>query len=75
MKPRLYFPELLTKQEFNYKQSHHLKNVLRLKVGEKILFFDGAGHEVTATITVCDKKNFHFELNGEIEAIDRENNK
>ena len=75
MKPRLYFPELLTKQVFNYKQSHHLKNVLRLKVGEKILLFDGAGHEVTATITVCDKKNVHFELNGEIEAIDRENNK
>jgi len=75
LKPRLYFPELLTKQVFNYKQSHHLKNVLRLKVGEKILLFDGAGHEVTATITVCDKKNVHFELNGEIEAIDREANK
>ena len=75
MKPRLYFPELLTKQVFNYKQSHHVKNVLRLKVGEKILLFDGAGHEVTATITVCDKKDVHFELNGEIEAIDRENNK
>ena len=75
MKPRLYFPDLLTKQVFNYKQSHHLKNVLRLKVGEKILLFDGAGHEVTATITVCDKKNVHFELHGEVEAIDRENNK
>ena len=75
MKPRLYFPDLLTKQVFNYKQSHHLKNVLRLKVGEKILLFDGAGHEVTATITVCDKKNVHFELHGEIEAVDRENNK
>ena len=75
MKPRLYFPDLLTKQVFNYKQSHHLKNVLRLKVGEKILLFDGAGHEVTATITVCDKKNVHFELHGEVEAVDRENNK
>ena len=75
LKPRLYFPDLLTKQVFNYKQSHHLKNVLRLKVGEKILLFDGAGHEVTATITFCDKKNVHFELNGEIEAVDRENKK
>ncbi|MEL0326728.1 MAG: 16S rRNA (uracil(1498)-N(3))-methyltransferase, partial [Burkholderiaceae bacterium] len=75
MKPRLYFPDLLTKQVFNYKQSHHLKNVLRLKVGEKILLFDGAGHEVTATITVCDKKNVHFELHGEVAAVDRENNK
>ena len=75
MKPRLYFPDLLTKQVFNYKQSHHLKNVLRLKVGEKILLVDGAGHEVTATITVCDKKNVHFELHGEVEAVDRENNK
>ena len=75
LKPRLYFPDLLTKQVFNYKQSHHLKNVLRLKVGEKILLFDGAGHEVTATITFCDKKNVHFELNGEIKAVDRENKK
>ena len=75
LKPRLYFPDLLTKQVFNYKQSHHLKNVLRLKVGEKILLFDGAGHEVTATIAVCDKKNVHFELHGEVEAVDRENNK
>ena len=75
LKPRLYFPDLLTKQVFNYKQSHHLKNVLRLKVGEKILLFDGAGHEVTATITVFDKKNVHFELVGEVEAVDRENSK
>ena len=75
LKPRLYFPDLLTKQVFNYKQSHHLKNVLRLKVGEKILLFDGAGHEVTATITVCDKTNVRFELVGEVEAVDRENNK
>ena len=75
LKPRLYFPDLLTKQVFNYKQSHHLKNVLRLKVGEKILLFDGAGHEVTATITSCDKNNVHFELVGEVEAVDRENNK
>ena len=75
MKPRLYFPDLLTKQVFNYKQSHHLKNVLRLKVGEKILLFDGVGHEVTATITVCDKKSVRFELVGEVEAVNRENNK
>ena len=75
MKPRLYFPDLLTKQVFNYKQSHHLKNVLRLKVGEKILLFDGAGHEVTATITACDRNNVRFELVGEVEAVDRENNK
>ena len=75
MKPRLYFPDLLTKQVFNYKQSHHLKNVLRVKVGEKILLFDGAGHEVTATIIACNKKKVHFELVGEVEAVDRENNK
>ncbi|MDA9689028.1 16S rRNA (uracil(1498)-N(3))-methyltransferase [Betaproteobacteria bacterium] len=75
MKPRLYFPDLLTKQAFNYKQSHHLKNVLRLKVGEKILLFDGAGHEVTATITVCDRNNVHFELVEEVKAVDRENKK
>ena len=73
MKPRFYFPDLLAKQVFNYKQSHHLKNVLRLKVGEKILLFDGHGREVTASITLCSKKSVCFELIDEIKTTNREN--
>ena len=75
LKPRLYFPDLLSKQVFNYKQSHHLKNVLRLKVGEKVLLFDGVGHEASASITLCSKKSVHFELIGEIKIVNRENKK
>jgi len=75
LRPRLYFPGLLSTKIFNYKQSHHLKNVLRIKVGEKILLFDGHGHEVVASVTLNDKKIVRFELVGEVKTVNRENKK
>src|SRR3954464_4652032 len=35
-------------------ESHHARNVLRLEPGDKVVLFDGRGHEVTAEITATD---------------------
>jgi 16S rRNA (uracil1498-N3)-methyltransferase len=31
-------------------EAHHARNVLRMRVGEKIVLFNGRGHEITAEI-------------------------
>ena len=36
---------------------HHLKNVLRVRVNDEILFLDGRGHSRRAIINVINKKN------------------
>jgi 16S rRNA (uracil1498-N3)-methyltransferase len=35
-------------------EAHHGRNVLRLEPGDKVVLFDGRGHEVTAEITASD---------------------
>ncbi|MFZ1218347.1 MAG: 16S rRNA (uracil(1498)-N(3))-methyltransferase [Chthoniobacterales bacterium] len=35
-------------------EAHHCRNVLRLEPGDKVVLFDGRGHEVTAEITASD---------------------
>ena len=35
-------------------EAHHCRNVLRLESGDKVVLFDGRGHEVTAEITGSD---------------------
>jgi 16S rRNA (uracil1498-N3)-methyltransferase len=35
-------------------EAHHSRNVLRLEPGDKVVLFDGRGHEVTAEITASD---------------------
>jgi len=35
-------------------EAHHCRNVLRLESGDKVVLFDGRGHEVTAEITAND---------------------
>jgi 16S rRNA (uracil1498-N3)-methyltransferase len=35
-------------------EAHHCRNVLRLEPGDKVVLFDGRGHEVTAEITAND---------------------
>jgi 16S rRNA (uracil1498-N3)-methyltransferase len=35
-------------------EAHHARNVLRLETGDKVVLFDGRGHEVTAEITSSD---------------------
>lgn len=45
-------------------ETHHLRDVLRMKPGERLVVFDGAGHEATAEIVEVSKsatslKRFH----------------
>ena len=35
---------------------HHLKNVLRIKVGDEVLFLDGAGYSRGAIVEIIEKK-------------------
>ena len=35
-------------------EAHHARNVLRLKPADKVILFDGLGHEITAEITAVD---------------------
>lgn len=35
-------------------EAHHCRDVLRLKLGDKVVLFDGRGHEITAGITSAD---------------------
>jgi len=35
-------------------EAHHCRNVLRLEAGDKVVLFDGRGHELTAEITSSD---------------------
>ncbi len=51
--------------------SHHLARVLRAKVGEKIILFNGEGGEYDAVITAIDKKSVTAKM-GEHRARDRE---
>jgi 16S rRNA (uracil1498-N3)-methyltransferase len=37
-------------------QLHHIRDVLRLKTNNKVIIFDGAGHEFTGIITNINKK-------------------
>jgi 16S rRNA (uracil1498-N3)-methyltransferase len=37
-------------------QVHHIRDVLRLKLNDKVIIFDGAGHEFTGIITNINKK-------------------
>ena len=64
MTPRLFFPDLLNKVAIlDYKQTHYLKNVLRVEEGEKIIVFDGNGNEASAQIKQIEKKNKNFSWN------------
>ncbi|MFL6519080.1 MAG: 16S rRNA (uracil(1498)-N(3))-methyltransferase [Chthoniobacterales bacterium] len=41
-------------------EAHHGRNVLRLDAGDKIVVFDGRGHEVTAEITSVDSSQIRL---------------
>ncbi len=72
MTPRLFFPDLLNKNtSLDYKQTHYLKNVLRIKEGEKIVIFDGNGNEAVAHIKKIEKKKIEIEL-GTIQKISKD---
>lgn len=53
---RLYCPSLLVGTiELSREESHHAADVLRLRIGQRVLVFDGTGAEATGTIARADK--------------------
>lgn len=60
VRPRIYTPEVLTKQgtiELDSQASIHLIKVLRLKESDELRLFNGDGNEYLARISVAGKKN------------------
>jgi 16S rRNA (uracil1498-N3)-methyltransferase len=51
--------------------SQHLSRVLRMKVGDSLILFDGRGGQYPATISALDRKTVTA-VTGEFEAIERE---
>jgi 16S rRNA (uracil1498-N3)-methyltransferase len=49
-------------------ETRHLRDVLRLKAGDRISVFDGAGHEFDCSIAAIDKRSAAAEVIGEIDA-------
>ena len=47
-------------------ETRHLRDVLRLRVGDHIFVLDGDGHEFNCTIVGVGKKNAELTVNGEI---------
>jgi 16S rRNA (uracil1498-N3)-methyltransferase len=43
-------------------QLHHIRDVLRLKINDTVIIFDGAGHEYNGVITAMSKKQAEFQL-------------
>ena len=52
-------------------QAHHALNVMRLKSGDQVTLFDGAGHEFNATIIGTTRKTVDLEVGAQLE-VDRE---
>ncbi len=73
--PRIYCPDALENKEIcelgpdNYK---YLKQVLRLKPGDKINVFDGFGHEFAAVIKSFSSERVFVELGEKIPAAGKE---
>lgn len=43
-------------------QLHHIRDVLRLKVNDEVVIFDGAGHEYDGVITAIGRKKIELKL-------------
>lgn len=52
-------------------EAHHLLHVMRAKVGEKLIVFDGTGGQFEAAISRCGRSEIEIEL-GEHQAVERE---
>ena len=58
----LYIPETSTNIILKVKEYHHLVNVIRLKVNEKILLFDKEQNIFSVQVLKIDKKEIEFEI-------------
>ncbi len=60
-----YLPEKITGDTVSISdagQFHHLRDVLRLKVGDEVTVFDGEGNEYLCTIAGLDGKQATLEI-------------
>jgi 16S rRNA (uracil1498-N3)-methyltransferase len=63
--PRIYQPFPLAVQsvlKLDENASHHLARVLRAKIGDSLVIFNGQGGEYSAIITHIDKKNVEVKM-------------
>lgn len=66
---RFYHPTVLTvdtQVQLSPEATHHCVNVLRLKVNEPIVLFDGSGKEYASEIALCDRRNVTVDVQTEI---------
>ncbi|MEN1678360.1 MAG: 16S rRNA (uracil(1498)-N(3))-methyltransferase [Planctomycetota bacterium] len=52
-------------------EAHHLLHVMRLREGARVVLFDGSGHEFTAEVQACGRRDVELAVLAR-EAIDRE---
>ena len=74
MSIRIFQASSLSSQQLislDEKASHHLARVLRVRVGDEVILFNGAGGEYTSVITRIDKKSVTVEV-GVYSSQDRE---
>ena len=61
--PRFYLPaNLWTTAVLGGEESHHLSQVMRVKSGETITLFDGAGNEAPAMVLSSSKSQTHLRI-------------
>lgn len=62
------FPEFQADHEFElFEGFHHLKNVVRLKKGEKIKLLDGKGHSIICETITIGKKSIELTMKSHLE--------
>ncbi|MDG2384150.1 MAG: 16S rRNA (uracil(1498)-N(3))-methyltransferase [Pirellulaceae bacterium] len=73
MSRRFYSPESLTLGKYLLEgaEAHHLLRVMRAKIGDEVILFDGAGDEFEARVCRLGRNDVEFEVFSQ-RAIDRE---
>ncbi len=64
--PRVFHPEMVSgRLTLSPEESHHLRDVLRCRLGDGVTLFDGTGHEAAGRIVSMDRRGLGVEA-GEI---------
>jgi len=72
--PRVYFPGAVAAHgvsDLPAEQSHHVSHVLRLTAGDRVIAFDGTGHEYDAVIERLSRSTVTLRM-GDAKPVDRE---
>ncbi|MCU0240816.1 MAG: 16S rRNA (uracil(1498)-N(3))-methyltransferase [Vicinamibacteria bacterium] len=62
--PRFYVPQAQAQQTLRLtdETAHHARDVMRLRIGARLLVFDGQGHEFAAEIVGLDRRAAHIQI-------------